>query len=303
MNMFRTLRADEIDCRIAQVKSTGLSLLLYKDARCDQNILDETVSPMNWKREHTRDNKNCIVSIWDDKKSQWISKEDTGTESNTEKEKGLASDSFKRACFNWGIGRELYTAPFIWIDQKDCNIQKDNFGKLRCYDNFTVAGIGYKDGVICGLKIRNQKKNRVVYNWGNCDEIKQEKPQMPDTEPDEPQTQQQTQQQTPTVNGQNQPNKASVTTSAKVPPQASKEPEKTQINSVGEYLANEITFMQEAFQIPDRKQMVSAFGEMRKILIDDRTVPNIKSEELTIEQAKTLVGEIYNRFLPQGESK
>ena len=108
MFMFRPLVADEIDCRISTIKDkdgkpTGLSLLLYKDARCDQNILDETVTPMNWKREHTRDNRNCIVSIWDEKKQQWISKEDTGTESNTEKEKGLASDSFKRACFNWGM--------------------------------------------------------------------------------------------------------------------------------------------------------------------------------------------------------
>ena len=298
---FRKLNGDEIDCRVSTVSEKGVSLLLYKDARVDMRILDETVGAENWQRRHELINGNlfCEVGIYIGDRKEWVWKQDVGTESNTEKEKGLASDSFKRACFNWGIGRELYTAPFIWIDQKDCNIQKDNFGKLRCYDNFTVAGIGYKDGVICGLKIRNQKKNRVVYNWGNCDEIKQEKPQMPDTEPDEPQTQQQT----PPVNGQNQPNKASVTTSAKVPPQASKEPEKTQINSVGEYLANEITFMQEAFQIPDRKQMVSAFGEMRKILIDDRTVPNIKSEELTIEQAKTLVGEIYNRFLPQGESK
>ena len=96
MNMFRTLRADEIDCRIAQIKENGLCLLLYKDARCDQNILDETVGPMNWQRQHTRDNRNCIVSIWDSEKQQWISKEDTGTESNTEKEKGLASDSLDR---------------------------------------------------------------------------------------------------------------------------------------------------------------------------------------------------------------
>ncbi len=75
------------------------------------DILDETVGVYNWKREHTRDNANCIVSIYDQEKKEWISKEDTGTESNTEKEKGLASDSFKRACVNLGIGRELYTAP------------------------------------------------------------------------------------------------------------------------------------------------------------------------------------------------
>ena len=113
--IFRTLRASEIDCRISTASQKGVSLLLYKDARVDQNILDETVGPMNWQRSHSRDNANCTVSLWDEEKQQWIAKEDTGTESNTEKEKGLASDSFKRACFNWGIGRELYTAPFIWI--------------------------------------------------------------------------------------------------------------------------------------------------------------------------------------------
>ena len=112
---FRNLRADEVECRISTATEKGISLLLYKDARCDMNILDETVGAMNWQRSHSRDNANCSVSIWDAEKGQWISKEDTGTESRTEAEKGLASDSFKRACFNWGIGRELYTAPFIWV--------------------------------------------------------------------------------------------------------------------------------------------------------------------------------------------
>lgn len=135
---FRTLNADEIDCRLAQVAKTGSGMfLLYKDARCDMAMLDEVVGPMNWKREHTRDNANCIVSIWDDDKSQWISKEDTGSESNTEKEKGLASDSFKRACFNWGIGRELYTAPTIWV--KPLQGEDIKYLRLKC------SKIGYND--------------------------------------------------------------------------------------------------------------------------------------------------------------
>ena len=160
---FRKLRADEIDCRIGQIKEGGLSLLLYKDARCDMNVLDETVGAMNWKREHTRDNKNCIVSIWDEDKQQWISKEDTGTESNTEAEKGLASDSFKRACVNWGIGRELYTAPFIWIKAGDANITNYG-GKFRCNDKFSVAKLTYKqNGDIDGLVIRNEKTGNVVF--------------------------------------------------------------------------------------------------------------------------------------------
>lgn len=142
MKSFRTLKAEEIEVRVSTVSQNGLTLLLYKDARCDMNILDETVGALNWKREHCPGTANCIVSIWDEEKHQWVSKEDTGTESFTEKEKGLASDSFKRACFNWGIGRELYTAPFIWIKAKDCKIeQKADKGrnKFTCYDKFFVS--------------------------------------------------------------------------------------------------------------------------------------------------------------------
>lgn len=161
---FRKLEANEIDCRIGTIKESGLSLLLYKDARVDMNILDESVGPMNWKREHTRDNKNCIVSIYDDEKKEWVSKEDTGTESNTEAEKGLASDSFKRACVNWGIGRELYTAPFIWIKSGDASIIQGSNGKYRCLDTFKVAKLTYKkNGDIDGLAIMNMKTKQVVF--------------------------------------------------------------------------------------------------------------------------------------------
>lgn len=162
--MFRKLKADEIECRVAQLTKKGLFLLLYKDARCDMNILDETVGALNWKREHTRDNKNCIVSIWDKDKAQWVSKEDTGTESNTEAEKGLASDSFKRACFNWGIGRELYTAPKIWIPAEKCNLKNRENGRLACYDKFSVAKLTYKEnGDIENLAVRNDTKGIVAF--------------------------------------------------------------------------------------------------------------------------------------------
>lgn len=163
MAMFRDLRADEIECRVAQAKANGVSLLLYKDARCDQNILDETVGPMNWTRRHCRDNANCIVSLWDEGKGQWVDKEDTGTESNTEKEKGLASDSFKRACFNWGIGRELYTAPFIWVKAEDCTSLKQNGQKWQCADQFDVKDITIEGKRITGLTIENSRTKKVVY--------------------------------------------------------------------------------------------------------------------------------------------
>lgn len=162
----RTLTAREIECRISQIKKTGLQLLLYKDARCDMAILDETFGSMNWKREHSRDNANCIVSIWDDSKQQWVSKEDTGTESNTEAQKGLASDSFKRACVNWGIGRELYTSPFIWITPDNCNIRDDG-GKLKCFDRFEVAEISYNEHrEISSLTIVNGTTKNIVYEYG-----------------------------------------------------------------------------------------------------------------------------------------
>lgn len=165
---FRLLKANEIDCRIATIKDNGLSLLLYKDARVDQNILDEAVGPMNWQRHHSRDNANCIVSIWDENKKQWIEKEDTGTESFTEKEKGLASDSFKRACFNWGIGRELYSAPFIWIPSNGAEISKGANGKLQCYDKFAVEKIVFDDNRnIVAISIKNVTKNTRVFLMDN----------------------------------------------------------------------------------------------------------------------------------------
>lgn len=163
---FRDLKANEIDVRIAQIGEKGLSLLLYKDARCDMNILDETVGAFNWQRVHSRDNANCIVSIWDAEKAQWITKEDTGTESNTEAAKGLASDSFKRACFNWGIGRELYTAPFIFVKAENCKITTRNDGKKVCYDKFAVQSITITDKKITELSIVNANTGEVVFTMG-----------------------------------------------------------------------------------------------------------------------------------------
>ena len=160
---FRKLRECEIEVRVQSVTEKGVILLLYKDARCDMKLLDETVGPMNWQKEYLRDNSNCRVSIWDETKRQWISKEDTGTESNTEKEKGKASDSFKRACFNWGIGRELYSSPFMWVKADLCNIQSQG-GKFKCNDKFRVEKITYdSDGNIDGLSIMNDSTRKRAF--------------------------------------------------------------------------------------------------------------------------------------------
>ena len=162
---FRALTADEVECRVNTVGNNGVSLLLYKDARADMKLLDETVGAMNWQRHHSRDNANCTISIWDEDKKQWVSKEDTGTESYTEKEKGLASDSFKRAGTNWGIGRELYTAPFIWVDSSDVKIEQKN-GKNTTYDTFSVVEMKVDQGVIVQLKIKNNRTNKTVFEFG-----------------------------------------------------------------------------------------------------------------------------------------
>lgn len=169
MIKFRLLKANEISCRVNQINEKGLTLLLYKDARVDMDILDETVGCMNWKKEYTRDNRNCIVSIYDETKKEWISKEDTGTESNNEAEKGLASDSFKRACVNWGIGRELYTAPFIYIPASKpkegldiAEIYKNEKGKFTTKDSFCVEAIKYDTNrAITHLSIKNNRNKRV----------------------------------------------------------------------------------------------------------------------------------------------
>ena len=170
MLKFRDLTANEIECRVQSVKANGLVLLLYKDARCDMNILDETVGAENWQRHHTRDNANCVVSIWDESKAQWIEKEDTGTESQTEAEKGLASDSFKRACFNWGIGRELYTSPFMWIPADKCNITNG-----KCYDKFHVEKIKIENKRITAIAIWNDTTKKRAFVWQETTENKENK--------------------------------------------------------------------------------------------------------------------------------
>lgn len=128
------LTATDIECRIQQITNKGAVLLLYKTARVDMRILDEVYGSMNWQRHHEVINNNlfCTISVWDSEKAQWVSKQDVGTESNAEAEKGQASDAFKRAGFAWGIGRELYDAPFIFIQ-----------APIDKYDRFTVKEINY----------------------------------------------------------------------------------------------------------------------------------------------------------------
>lgn len=167
--MCRKLNADEISVRIGTYKEAdknhpnvkpGASLLLYKDARVDMKILDEMYGTFGWQKTYQKigDSMFCTISVYDKEKQQWISKQDVGTESNMEATKGEASDAFKRAGFNFGIGRELYTAPFIWVPG---DLMKSK------YDKFHVEEIGYTDDAISFLKIFNDTKHVVVYQFNN----------------------------------------------------------------------------------------------------------------------------------------
>ena len=177
---FRTLKAEEIDVRVQQVTEKGAVLLLYKDARCDMNILDETVGMFNWQRDHKELKGNIYagVGIYQEEQSpdmkvkhgitgRWVWKWDAGAESNTEAVKGESSDSFKRACVNWGIGRELYTSPFIWVPIEHITTYTNpKTGKLGTYDKFKVNTVEYNDNrEIKALEILNAKTGKRVYGW------------------------------------------------------------------------------------------------------------------------------------------
>ncbi len=179
---FRDLTADEIECRVQSISSKGdtckgLQLLLYKDSRTDASVLDETVGAENWQRKHyeVKGNLYCSVGINvnyanPDAPERWIWKDDCGAESNMEKEKGEASDSFKRTmAINWGLGRELYTKIFIWVNATDFNYystnQKDKYGNtvFKTYDRFVVEKVKVVDKKIVGLAIKNAETNKRVF--------------------------------------------------------------------------------------------------------------------------------------------
>ena len=164
MKEIRLLRADEIDARISTCNQWGVGILLYKNARTDMDILDETFGAMNWQRKHELIDGQlfCSVGIRDGN-DNWVWKQDVGVESYTEKEKGRASDSFKRACFNLGIGRELYTAPNMFVKAKDLKTLEQGFNeKWTCKDYFKVTAIQYVDRKICYVAIRNEKTGKII---------------------------------------------------------------------------------------------------------------------------------------------
>lgn len=164
---FRTLRADEIECRVGAVTDKGVSLLMYKDARVDMRLLDEVVGAENWQRKHELIDGQlfCTVSIRNEK-GEWVGKQDVGTESNTEKEKGRASDAFKRACFNWGVGRELYSCPFVWVNLNPNEWKANAYGNRQPRVKFHVSDIAYDDNRNVSRLVIKDDKGIVRFTFG-----------------------------------------------------------------------------------------------------------------------------------------
>lgn len=173
MISFRPLTADEIECKVKKITSKGLVLLLYKTARTDMDMLDETVGPENWYNDYKEIKGNLYAGITINGVTKW----DCGIESREDGEgnekKGEASDAFKRAGFRWGIGRALYTSPFIWVPVRNCNLEDtgktDKYGKpiFRCKDTFSVAHIEYDpDGKrITWLVVWNDNMGCEAFSW------------------------------------------------------------------------------------------------------------------------------------------
>lgn len=165
----RCLKPEEIEIRVQQITEKGAQLLLYKDSRCDKRILDETYGISGWKNryEEIKGNLFCTISIWDDEKQQWVDKCDCGTESFSEKEKGEASDAFKRAGFNVGIGRELYTRIFYFASVPTKKNEKGKYDLENKFEKFTVAEISTNEETekIEKIKIANSKGN-IVFSYG-----------------------------------------------------------------------------------------------------------------------------------------
>lgn len=167
--LFPLLRAEEIEVRVGQIYDNYLTLLLYKNARCDQDRLDAKYGPLGWQTSYQILDGQlfCTVSVRNPDTGEWVSKTDVGTPSNTEAEKGRVSDAFKRSCVCWGSGRELYSAPEIKVYADKTQIKKNAKGKLACYDKFAVKSIAYdKQRRISKLEIYGANARGIVFRFG-----------------------------------------------------------------------------------------------------------------------------------------
>lgn len=264
----KPLKIENVDFRVQSVSPKGyVTILAYKDARVDMQRLDDVCGSLNWKREHTRDNKNCIVSIWDETKEQWVSKEDTGAESFADKEKGLASDSFKRACFNWGIGIELYDYPFIFFQLYPDEFKVEN-NKTKTTFKFNLKkwkwDLETKDGVIERLTAKDNS-GRLRYD------SKKEFNGLP------------TQQTTPTT--QKQPQQPAPPKEKKILPELVKDSPEWN-NLMGFFKEGKVTRMH---QITKKYKVDKDLLKILQVMIDDSENQKILDDTVAQEQEEEIV--------------
>lgn len=186
--LFRDLRPCEVEARVAQCSEKGASLLLYKTARTDYALLDETVGPERWQCSYFEVKGNLFCDLSVKFEDGWVTKSNCGTESNMEAEKGEASDAMKRAGFAWGIGRELYTAPFIWApaDKLQRLSKNPKSGRWQCFDRFEVTDMTVANGEIVGLAISHEGKRDGVYRYGGVRKsVGEEAPRGPEPSADQ----------------------------------------------------------------------------------------------------------------------
>ena len=177
---FRDLTADEIELRVGATTEKGFTLLLYKTARVDANLLDETVGVFNWQKKfyQVKNTMLCSVGIKDPDTKEWVWKDDAGDESNTEAIKGEASDSFKRAGFAWGIGRKLYNSPFVWINKSDAENPKTS--------RYIVKSIKFDKVGVSELTITNEKTGVVVFSYPRNTKVAENGEKAPKKATDDP---------------------------------------------------------------------------------------------------------------------
>lgn len=165
----RKLTSKEIEVKVKQVSEKGAVLLLYKTARVDMSILDETYGAMNWQSDYkvVKDNLYCGIGVRNNDTNEWVWKWDCGIESREDEEgnqkKGEASDAFKRAGFKWGIGVELYSSPFTFARVE--TVQSNGKWYLKDkFQKFEVQGIWYDKDEVGALVIQDNKGN-IVFQW------------------------------------------------------------------------------------------------------------------------------------------
>ena len=158
---FKHLTPNQIEVRPTGTTPKGqCTLLLYIDSRCASNILDETVGAFNWSIEYKSIGDKVFgrLSIYDEERNIWVHKEDTGSASEFEADKGLSSDILKRCLARWGCDC-LYTAPKIKIQCPENYYFNDKMTM-----SFSVKSIDYVGKRISQLTIVDRFDN-VVFDW------------------------------------------------------------------------------------------------------------------------------------------